>query len=49
VDKNLSVTKKMSNLEKAIATAVEAHMGQVDKGGSPYILHPLRVMISLKT
>ena len=49
VDKNLSVTKKMSNLEKAIATAVEAHMGQVDKGGSPYILHPLRVMMSLKT
>jgi (p)ppGpp synthase/HD superfamily hydrolase len=39
----------MSNLEKAIATAVEAHLGQVDKGGNPYILHPLRVMMSLKT
>ena len=35
------------NLEKAIKTAVEAHTGQVDKGGNPYTLHPLRVMLSL--
>ena len=31
-------------LEKAISFAVEKHMGQVDKGGYPYILHPLWVM-----
>ena len=31
-------------LEKAIQIAVEAHMGQIDKAGKPYILHPLRVM-----
>ena len=31
-------------LERAIEIAVEAHKGQIDKGGSPYILHPLRVM-----
>ena len=37
------------NLEKAIKIAVEAHTGQVDKGGNPYILHPLRVMLSLNT
>ena len=37
------------NLEKAIQIAVEAHTGQVDKGGNPYILHPLRVMLSLDT
>ena len=37
------------NLENAIKVAVEAHAGQVDKGGSPYILHPLRVMLSLNT
>ena len=36
-------------LEKAIKIAVEAHTGQVDKGGNPYILHPLRVMLSLNT
>jgi len=34
----------MSLLEKAIAIAVEAHRGEKDKFGEPYILHPLRVM-----
>lgn len=34
-------------LEVAIKVAVNAHSGQVDKGGQPYILHPLRVMMSL--
>ena len=35
------------NLEKAIKIAVDAHSGQFDKGNNPYILHPLRVMLSL--
>lgn len=35
----------MSTLEKAIRIAAAAHEGQVDKAGSPYILHPLRVML----
>ena len=34
-------------LERAIEISVEAHKGQIDKGGSPYILHPLRVMMSV--
>ena len=38
-----------SLLERAIAIAVEAHAGQVDKAGAPYVLHPLRVMFSLAT
>ncbi len=36
-------------LEKAIMIAVQAHKGQIDKAGKPYILHPLRVMNSGKT
>lgn len=34
----------MNMLGKAIEIAVSAHAGQVDKGGKPYILHPLWVM-----
>ncbi len=34
----------VSNLETAITIAVEAHRGAVDKAGSPYVLHPLRMM-----
>lgn len=37
----------MSTLERAIAVAVAAHAGQIDKAGRPYILHPLRVMLAL--
>ncbi|PYB76117.1 MULTISPECIES: bifunctional (p)ppGpp synthetase/guanosine-3',5'-bis(diphosphate) 3'-pyrophosphohydrolase [Pseudomonas] len=34
----------MATLERAIAMAIKAHEGQFDKGGTAYILHPLRVM-----
>src|SRR5439155_10257766 len=37
----------MPTLEDAIALAVDAHRGQKDKVGEPYILHPLRVMFRL--
>lgn len=36
-------------LNKAIIIATKAHDGQADKAGEPYILHPLRVMLSLKS
>ena len=39
----------MSTLERAIAIAAEAHAGQVDKAGAPYVLHPLRMMLQLSS
>lgn len=36
-------------LSKAIEIAARAHAGQRDKGGEPYILHPLRVMFSMES
>lgn len=36
-------------LEKAILIAAKAHQGQQDKAGAPYILHPLRMMLTLDT
>ena len=37
----------MSTLERAIEIAARAHAEQVDKAGAPYVLHPLRVMLSV--
>jgi (p)ppGpp synthase/HD superfamily hydrolase len=39
----------MPDLERAIAIAVEAHSGQTDKAGHPYVLHALRVMLAVHT
>jgi (p)ppGpp synthase/HD superfamily hydrolase len=35
-------------LDKAIQCAVKAHAGQKDKAGTPYILHPLRIMMKME-
>lgn len=36
-------------LDVAIGIARDAHAGQTDKGGAPYILHPLRVMGAVRS
>ena len=37
------------NLQRAIEIAVDAHKNDVDKGGHPYILHPIRLMMQMGT
>jgi (p)ppGpp synthase/HD superfamily hydrolase len=39
---------KVPTIEKALQIAAKAHEGQKDKEGLPYILHPLRVMMSVE-
>jgi len=39
----------MATLEKAILIAAQAHLGQRDKAGAPYILHPLRMMMRMES
>lgn len=38
----------MRTLVKAFSMAKKAHKGQKDKGGKPYIFHPIRVMLMTK-
>src|SRR3546814_4547230 len=48
--KQMSIlTANLSLLDQAIILATRAHAGQIDKGGAPYILHPLRVMLGCQT
>jgi (p)ppGpp synthase/HD superfamily hydrolase len=39
----------MPDIEEAIRIAVEAHRGQKDRAGAPYILHPLRMLFRVHT
>lgn len=41
--------KKGELLDKMLVIATNAHAGQFDRGGNPYILHPLKVMHYLKS
>ena len=41
--------KKGEMLSKMLVIATNAHAGQFDKSGMPYILHPLKVMHYLRT
>lgn len=39
----------MPTIEDGILIATQAHKGIKDKAGAPYILHPLRMMMRMKT
>ena len=42
-------SSNIPSLEDAIQLALTAHWGAVDKGGQPYILHPIRLMVRMDT
>ena len=44
-----TITFTQATLETALQLAAAAHSGQKDKAGKPYILHPIRVMLSVET
>jgi (p)ppGpp synthase/HD superfamily hydrolase len=39
----------MATVERAVQIAAEAHQGQRDKAGAPYLLHPLRMMMRMES
>jgi (p)ppGpp synthase/HD superfamily hydrolase len=39
----------MATLERAIEIAVQAHRGQKQRNGQPYVLHPLTLMFGVET
>lgn len=43
------MSKKGDMLATMLLLAVNGHAGQFDKGGHPYVLHPLKVLHYLKT
>lgn len=43
------MTRRGEMLDKMLVIVTNAHHGQFDKGGTPYILHPLKVMHYLKS
>jgi (p)ppGpp synthase/HD superfamily hydrolase len=47
--KTIPTFEKGTLLNKMLVLATTKHSGQFDKGGNPYILHPLKVMYYLKS
>ncbi len=39
----------MATVERAVQIAAQAHQGQRDKAGAPYLLHPLRLMMRMES
>jgi (p)ppGpp synthase/HD superfamily hydrolase len=39
--------RKMNLIDISLKIAIDAHEGQVDKAGKPYIMHPIRLMLKM--
>ena len=48
VEHEMNADAELNSIEAAILFATTLHAGQKDKGGRPYILHPLRVMLAVQ-
>lgn len=46
---NMRTTWSKPDFDTAIAVAIHAHSGQVDKAGQPYILHVMRVVLRMNS
>lgn len=49
MERSIPVLSPAQELALSIKIAAEGHLNQKDKGGNPYILHPLKVMHYLKS
>lgn len=49
MNKMKNKANQTATLEDAISIAALAHKGQFDKAGSPYLFHPLRMMMQMKS
>lgn len=47
VQHEMNADAEANSIEAAVLFATAYHAGQKDKGGKPYILHPLRVMLAV--
>lgn len=47
--RQLAFSDREFTIESALIVAAEAHRGVTDRAGMPYILHPIRVSMQMKT
>jgi len=47
-DVSMEGDAELNSIEAAVLFATACHARQKDKGGLPYILHPLRVMLAVQ-
>lgn len=49
IDSNFLNWRNQDKLSLALLIATTGHFNQYDRGGNPYVLHPMRIMMRLRT